>query len=48
MDNPYLCKYSSNGANLLLASDRGHLLLMEWKNKNLCKTVSLPCNTTTI
>ena len=28
-ENPYLCKYSNNGANLILASDKGHISLME-------------------
>ena len=40
-DNPYLCKYSNNGGNLLLASIKGHLSLMEWKNKNLLFEIDL-------
>ena len=40
-ENPYLCKYSNNGANLILASDKGHISLMEWKNKNLLFEIDL-------
>ena len=31
----YINDYSLNGRNLMLASDMGHVTLMDWKNKNL-------------